>query len=374
VTRPRQRTGVVARRRLGLLLLPALWLAGSGCAGPQPQARQEAAQRWNQVRAQVKVKLASDQLAAGHIEDAATELAEAFPLDPTNPELLILQARVHLARGDQYAASGLLETIEAEGPPQAEVSYLLGLIEQQRLHWNQALDHFARAAEIDPHEVAYVVAIVENILQLGEAEEALAFLRSHEDEFGWTSAYQTALAECYEQVDDWSAAAVAWEKVADAGDVRFVRERLALALYRCGRWPEAITHLQRLVSETENQAPVTLQLALAQCLLETGQPAVARGYLSQVLRDDPQNLPALQLLARAYAQQGELERARRTAERLLQLDPDSLQTLELAAGLAFRAGDKPRALQLAQRILRSFPDRENPVAQRILAWADAEPL
>jgi predicted Zn-dependent protease len=313
-------------------------------------------------------------LAAGHVEDAASELAEALPLDPTNPALLILQARVHLARGDQHAAHRLLETIETEGPPQAEISYLLGLIEQQRLHWDKALDHFARAAEADPHEVAYVVAIVENLLQLGEVEEAVTFLGSHEDEFGWTSAYQATLAECCEQVDDWSTAAGAWERVADAGDVRFVRERLALALYRCGRWPEAITHLQRLLSEAEKQVPVPLQLALAECLLETGQPAAAQGHLSQVLRGDPQNLPALQLLARAYAQQGEPERARRTGERLLQLDPDSLQTLELAAALAFRAGDKTRASQLAQRILQFFPDRENPVAQSILASADAEPL
>ena len=112
--------------------------------------------------------------------------------------------------------------------------------------------------------MAYVVAIVQNLLQLGEAEEALTFLRSRADEFGWSSAYQVALAECYEQVDDWSAAAAAWERVSDAGDVRFVRERLALALYRCGRWPEAITHLQRLLSEAEKQAPVPFQLALAE--------------------------------------------------------------------------------------------------------------
>ncbi|MFQ5806484.1 MAG: tetratricopeptide repeat protein [Phycisphaerae bacterium] len=371
--RTRKRTLSARRPRFAVLMLPALLLVTSACMSTQRQARQEAAERWNQVRAEVKAKLASDQLAAGHVDDAATQLAAALRLDPANPELLTLQARVHLARGDHRAAQRLLEGIEAEGKLQAEINYLLGIIQQQRLHWDEALNHFARAASGDPGEVAYVVAVVQNMLQLGEAQEALALLHSHEDEFGWTEAYHAAVAECCEQLEDWSAAAAAWEKVAGANAPPAVRERLAMALYRCERWPEAIAHLQRLLDEPEVHPIAPLRLALAQCLLETHQPAAAQEQVSRVLREHPQNATALRLLAHVFARQEQFERARRTAERALRLEPDSPHALELVAALAYQAGDKARACLLAERIQQSFPDLDSPVARQILAEVSAAP-
>ena len=360
-------TGSVAgaMRIVGLTLSLAC-LVAFGCNATQRQARLDAAGRWNLARAQVKARLAADQLAAGHVDDAANELSAALKLDPANASLLILQARVCLARGDQRAAKHVLETVEAEGPQRAEVEYLLGTIEQQRLHWDQAFNRFVRAANDDPHEVAYVVAIVQNMLQLGEADKALTFLRSYEDEFGWTSAYQTALAECQEQRDDWQAAAQAWQRVADAGDATYVCERLALALVRCERWSQAVPPLRKALANADVKTSTPLRLALAQCLLETGQPTAAQTHLSHVLQGDAQSVPALQLMARACAQQGDFPRARRIAEQALRLQPEDSRTLELAAALAFRAGDRARACQLARQITRSSPDFDSPIARQIL--------
>jgi thioredoxin-like negative regulator of GroEL len=256
-------------------MLSAVAFAAFGCESTQRQARQESLERWNQVRAQVKVKLASDQLSAGHVEDAANELARAARLDPDHPELLTLRARVCLARGDQHGAQRLLEGAAAQGVQRAEIDYLLGTIQQQRVQWDQAFNHFVRAANQDPREVAYVVAIARNMLQLGEAREALSLLRSHESEFGWTAAYHAAVAECHEQIGDWSASAAAWEKVTADSDVPALRERLALALHRAERRPEAIGHLRRLLEEAESHPATHLRLTLAQCLLETGQPREA---------------------------------------------------------------------------------------------------
>ena len=94
---------------------------------------------------------------------------------------------------------------------------------------------------------------------------------------------------------------------------------------------------------------------------------MAREHLGLVLRDDPRNVPALQLLARAYAGQGDLAPARRTAERALDLDPNGLPALELVAALALRTGDKPRALALAKRIHQVMPEAESPIARHIVA-------
>jgi tetratricopeptide (TPR) repeat protein len=358
----------MSRRRasIGMLALSALWLFAPGCVSSHSRARQESAQRWNRVRAQFKVKLASDHLSAGHVEDAATELAAAAQLDPANPELLTLQARVCLARGELVRAERLLEDVQAEGEPRGEVEYLLGIIQEQRLRWPSALEHYVRAADANPQEVAYVVAIVQVMLQLGQTEEALALLESHEPQFGWTGAYHAALAECCEQLGDWAGAASAWRKVADSHDDPEIRERLATALYHAGDGSEAIRHLEELLDEADRQPQAALRLALADCLLQAGQPAAAHEHLSLVLREDPRNVAALQLVARVFAQQGQFLRAHQTAERALRLDQDEVRSLELAATLALRAGNRERALALAERLARIAPGSDNPIAGGIL--------
>jgi tetratricopeptide (TPR) repeat protein len=359
--------GVSSLLRLTVLALSALWLATPGCVNTQRQAREAAAERWNHMRAQVKAKLASDQLAGGHVEDAANELAEALHLDPTDPELRTLQARVCLARGDLPAAERLLEDAQAEGATRAETHYLLGIIQEQRLQWPAALEHFLRAAIEDPQDVAYVVAIAQAMLQLGEAEDALAWLEAYEQQFGWTSAYHAARAECCEQLEDWAEAASAWRKVADADGDPEIRERLATALYRAGRWSEAAQQFEQLLGEPETRPATPIRLALAECLLEEGQLAAAQKHLGLVLRDDPRNVTALQLVARLFAEWEQFERARQTAEQALRLAPDEPRTLELAAALAFRTGDDARALALAKRTMDVAPDMDNSVARQILS-------
>ena len=351
---------------LSLLALP-------GCQTAQRQARRESTERWNRVRAEVKAKLAADQLAAGHVDDAAAELTEALRLDAANPQLLLLQARLYLAQGNLSAAERLLTSARQAGADPGEIEYLLGTIAEQRLQWDEALNHFVRAVNEDPAEITYLAAVVQNMLQFGEAAEALRLLRSYEDELGWTSAYQAAVAECCEQLGDWSGAAAAWQRVANGSDPPAVQERLGMALYRAGRWGEAIPYLEQVLARPASEPSAALRLALADCLLEQGRTAAAREQLSLVLRDEPRNLPALQRLARLFAQQGQLDRARRTAEHLLRLAPHDPSALELAAGLALRSGDHRRALALAHRLRQESPNFDSPVADEIIARLEQPP-
>lgn len=361
------------RLRNAALMVCVALLAMPGCVSTQSQARRESTERWNRVRAEVKTKLAADQLSAGHVQDAATELAEAFRLDSSNPQLLTLQARLHLAQGNLAAAQRLLRSAQVQGVARAEIEYLLGVIAEQRLRWDEALNHFVRAANEDPDEVTYVVAMVQNMLQFGEAEEALRLLRSYEDEFGWTGAYHAAVAECCEQLADWAGAASAWQRVANGSDEPGIHERLAMALYRAGKWSEAIDHFEQALEQRQSEPCTSVRLALVDCLLEEGQPAAAHAQLGSILRNDPRSVAALRRVARVFAQQGQFERARQTAEHLLQLAPRGPETLELAAGLALRAGDHARALGLAREIGRDFPDVESPVADHIVARLTATP-
>jgi tetratricopeptide (TPR) repeat protein len=338
----------------------------TGCTAPQQQARLEATQRWNETRARVKARLAADQFEAGNIAAAAKELAEARRLTPEDTGVLPLQARVLLAEGQTAQAEQLLMSAKSAGLASAEVEYLLGVVRQQQQRWEDARTLFLRAAELDGTQVDYVLAAAQAYLQLDQAPAALEFLEGQVARFGWTDAYQAALAECYEQLGQPMAAAAAWERVlgASAAD-GVVRARLAEALYRSKRYDQAAEVLQGLLRDGVAEIPERLaRLMLGECHLAAGRPAAAREQAQQVLIGCPDDAVALRLLARALGSANEHAAAFRIARRALSVNGDDPRNLELTAGLAWRTGATDEAESCARRLLALAP--QHPLARHIL--------
>ena len=338
-----------------------------GCTSSQHQARQEAARRWNLVRAEVKARLAADQLAAGDIAGARGELAAASGLAPDLPGLSLLQARLYMAQGEPHEAEAVLKNAPASEGRQAAAYYLRGVIRQQRGRWSEALTFFARAAEQDHTKAAYLTALANTLVQIGRPTEALDLLNQRREQLDWSSDYQAALAECCEQIGRWDAAAAAWQSVADERPEDLdVRERLAIALYRAGRFDQAIPLLSGALAGKSGTQTARLQVALADCLQATGRTDAAREQLAQALRSAQQETGALRVSARLLVEQGDFRRAYQTIRRAVELDGGELLTLELAAALAYRVGDRQAAAGLARRLLRKSPGEENPVAQAVI--------
>ena len=356
-------------RILGLLSLGAVAFL-VGCESSQVRASAESRQRWNDARAEVKLKLAADQLNAGHIADAANEINAAAQLDPTHPALRTLQARLCLAQGDLSTAEQLLRNAPPESTNRGEIAYLLGVIAEQRMRWQEAMERYVEAVQYNPEEIAYVTAIVQLMLQQGKASDALAWLRSQEIQFGWTGAYQAALAECYEQLQDWPHAVSAWRRVADADANADIRERLALALCRAGQWGEAVAQLRSLLDARGDKSQNMIRTSLAECYLHISDPRSAHEQLTYVLRDNPRDPCALRLLACAYARENLFTQAHQAAEQALLAAPGDVNTLEITATMAYRAGRLDRAAELARQITRRNPGSENSLAAGLLEAID----
>ncbi|MBP7747960.1 MAG: tetratricopeptide repeat protein [Phycisphaerae bacterium] len=352
--------------RRWLPVLPAVTLLlAAGCQGTMPKAREEGTRRWNTARAQVKARLAAEQIATGNVAGAAAELAEADRLDPNDESRIPLRARVWLAQGQTDRALAALRKAHLDGPAQAEVDYLLGVALQQQQRWDDALAAYRRAAECDQQHVAYPVAVAQTLLQLGKPAEARAALTARAQQFEWTDAYQATLAECCEQSNDWVGAATAWQRIAaspQAGAEQ--RERLATALFRAGRTAEATPLLVDIVGSADGTPASGLRLMLAECYLEQGNSAAARTQAQLVLQANSEHLLAQRTLARALAQSGDLAGALRVAQQALQQDRKDARSLELVSALAARTGDAKLATSAAQALLAR--DAENPVALAVL--------
>jgi tetratricopeptide (TPR) repeat protein len=326
----------------------------TGCNNAEFSARKESAQRWDAARSQVKARLASDQLSAGHIDDAAEALSQARQLNPNDHALALMEVRVALARGDEGTATRLLETGTFAGRDAATAEYMRGVIHQQRQRWPQALDAFVRAAELDRDNPAYFGAACQTLLQLGQARSALEFAESRKAQHGWTNTWHATLAECHEQLGDWPAAVQEWRQVLGSGDDPAMKERLALALMHSGRWGEAENLLQEILSTRESKEDAALRLAQARCRVESGQTDKARAQLAELLRRRP-TPEAQRLMARVLAVCGEFAKALESAEKSLASEPRNPRSLELCAALAFRHDNTAKARQYAQRLRDAGP-------------------
>lgn len=347
---PRRSSLICAAGLLALLVL-------GGCENMQHRASEEATARWNRARAQVKASLAADHFAAGNVAAAADELAEAYRLDPTDPGLVPLRVRICLAEGKLGEAEDLLTQSASRVEESSELAYLLGVIRQQQQRWDEALRAFERAAELDPEEVACVVATAQTWLQLGQPEEAMRYLAGVAPRFGWTNAYQAALAECHEQMGSWSEAASAWQRVAGSdAAAAALQERLAVALFRAGRYVEAVPVLEALLRLPGESPAVVLHLMLAESYLELDRDAAARSELQMVLRDNRDDPRALRLLARALAAVGDQRAALATARRALLRTPEHVGTLELVATLAWRVGEEQLLANTLAALVQREPD------------------
>ncbi len=350
-----------------LIPLTALALL-CGCQAPQQKAQVEATQRWNVARAQVKARLAADQFAAGDLAAAAKEMNEARKLDPENPALVPLQARIWLAEGKLGPAAALLEKAGHQSPPDAEAVYLLGVVRQQQEKWDAALAAYEQAAALEPAEPHYAATVAQTYLQRREPQRALEFLDSVAASLSWLDDYQAARAEACEQAGDWAGAATAWQRIAQGpgADVT-IRERLADALYRAGRFDEAVPLLEALCDQPDAGAARRNRVQLVEGLLAAGRPAAAREQAQALVQGHPNDAPALRLLARTLAAEGDCAAARRVIGQALAADADDPLTMELAAALAWREGEFDAAAALAGRLAQRQPG--NVGAARILERA-----
>lgn len=351
-------------RRLAVLPITLLLL---GCAELPPTARDEGQAHWNTARAQVKARMASDQVDAGNLVAAERTIAEAQRLTPEDVELYALRARIWLASGRSVEALELLAKYPEEGPSAAVCAYLRGIIQQQQQRWELARDEYQRAVRGAPDEWSYLAALVQTQLQLRQPDAALAELHMQRDRFGWEAAWHAAVAECHEQRGDWQAAVGAWQQAAvnPAAD-REHTERLAEALCNAGRYAEAIPLLEGL-SQADPTAP-HLRLRLAEAYFGAGLFAAARPHLAVVLAQDRRHVAALRLLACCLAGDGDVAAGLATVEQALQTAPQDLRSLEVAVVLAWRSGaDKPYG-EYARRLRALRPD--SPVVIRLEQLGD----
>src|SRR5437867_2865776 len=150
-------------RKLWLVAAAALAIlvSAGGCQNGKERNTKAATARWNGTRANVLYSLAKDQFKAGNLEECRKTVNSALKLDPKNPALHILSARLAIEQGQLEAAERELADARKLAPNAAEAYYLSGVIYQRWQKPQTAYEFYTAASDKAPGELAYVIARAE---------------------------------------------------------------------------------------------------------------------------------------------------------------------------------------------------------------------
>ncbi|MBL7133156.1 MAG: tetratricopeptide repeat protein [Phycisphaerae bacterium] len=191
------------------------------------------------------------------------------------------------------AAHGKSKHAELAALNRAQVLYLLNRPKESLAACQEFLKKYPASARRGAAE--YFLACSQSALKShGEAEKALRkFLTDHK-----TSAYRLdavlLLGQALENQGKLDAAVAQYRSFVEAAPDQRKDEgfySIGLALYKAGRYAQAVTELETVVSKyaTSPYAPAArLQLGLAQ--LAAGEPAAARKTLKKVIESDKQRM------------------------------------------------------------------------------------
>lgn len=343
-----------------------------GCHEATHQTRRDQAeQRWNQVRSQIKLQLASQQFERGQVDEALGSLSEAVQLDPANASCHLLAAKCHLEQGDVASAERSANHAEAGGVS-AESAYLRGLIAERRERLDEALDYFRQAMALDPTHADSLVAAVEALVVLDQPDQARRLLDEHINEFDRDGRLSVLRADISILLGDFDEAAIDLADASSRMDAApWVSEQYGLILVRAGRYADALSVLKPFVESDvaaftgpnpdrkagDSTPSSAVVRAVAICYNRLGAAKAARQLLDEHLVQDPEDARAWWVAAESAIELEDWRRALRCAERGERLAPVLPHWKLIRAFCAWRQDDPTTATELLDSILAIHPDQ-----------------
>jgi protein O-GlcNAc transferase len=153
----------------------------AGCNGPTKEgikARSEANARMSLMSAQIHFGQARQSFETGQFDKATREIEQAIKTYSESAEYFVLQGRIALETHKLEQALDSFETALDLDAKLAEPHYYSGVVYQRWSNDQQAYESYAKAFEIAPTKVEYLLAAAESVIALGEFEQAKQLIES----------------------------------------------------------------------------------------------------------------------------------------------------------------------------------------------------
>ncbi|MFK7790810.1 MAG: tetratricopeptide repeat protein [Phycisphaeraceae bacterium] len=361
---------------LTAVLITTVLVGCNNTTNNREQWVKEADGRWNTVKSSIAVQMAEDQFNAGQLGLAQKTIEEAMVNDMENPQLWLMGGRIALEKSElETAYQRLAKAIEYgeerenySTKDKANPHYFQGIVDQRWQRYDSAKEKYTQAYERDPENVAYFLAKVEMLVQLGQLTEATTELESKTTYFDQNATVRALLGHVYRRQASHDKAAM-WFKQASmlAPEDMKLKEEVARSQMEVGRYDEAARGLSELV-ETEYGAKRTdLHRLLAEGLVKAGKIREATKQYNTLTSLDPTSIHDWSKLGELSYRLGDEGTSLQAANRLINLAPDDHRGY-LLAGMVWNKRDRlDRALSMFDRAAELAPTDTTPLILRGIA-------
>lgn len=342
--------------------------------------RGEAHERWDNVRGEVKLRLAKQHLDAGRLEDAEKVLDQAAGVTPKEPQVFVLLARLRLEQGRLAEARQAILSARSLNADDAEIHYLAGMIAQRYGEVEPAVEAYQSALQRMPNNANYLLAVGESLVAVGRDIDALELIERRAGDFDSNAPIQMLAARICRLVGLRNTAVEhAREALRITPDDPFVIADVAELMLWAGRYQDAIATLQPVTERAaikQSHAPASPQYSvtpgmrrcLASAYLAVNKPADAMRALDPVMNSADADDATRLLFARAAIDGGDLLLADRTLQPLRATGRPAVEVLLLSAAVSFESGDRATARAYAVRALKQ--DAQSMEARQLLDLCD----
>jgi tetratricopeptide (TPR) repeat protein len=334
--------------------------------------KQEQSARWNATRVAVMLQLATQQYQVGDYDKCRETLQQAFAMNFPSAALHTLAARVELEKGSLEVANTHLKTAVQLDAADPEAYYLLGVLYQRWQNNQAAHDYYSLASQKKPGEAIYLLAVVEMEMAMRKYDDAQRLLEDKVIYFEQSAAVRAALAKIYTLKGQYDLASKFYrEATILSPDDASLRRNLAESYFFAGHYNEALPVLERIVSDAASNpnpdpaaAPTdesakaddpSVHLLLARTYMALHRIPEARNVLADIVHLDPHNDLAWLTLGKAALEMGDVAQASNAIHHVLKDDPNNLEGLIIMAAAQQKLRAWPQAQQTLERAAKLAP-------------------
>jgi tetratricopeptide (TPR) repeat protein len=300
------------------------------------------------------------------LEDES-ERVRADPKDKIRVHRTVMRAQT-LMRDDAEEAERTLVSVLQTDPDVLDAHQMLGQIASTDQRFDQALEHFRRALEIDPVHKNSLMGMASSYRALGRKEEALVGYRRVLEIAGPDTKVSIAIADIEINLGRFEEAAQALSEAAETTEVPgLIHNKLGEVRSEQGRPDEAMKLFSRAIEEREDFAVPHFNIAVLHEERGEAEPAIA--HYETAIELAPKYYEAQFNLGRLLGHLGQVDRQQELWESAIESNPTFVQGhYYLSKLLMDRGADLARAEELVRRGIELDPDHEEgPLGYYVLA-------
>lgn len=319
--------------------------------------------QFNPKNLEPRLAMAGLLLDLGRLDEAEKEIAEIQRIQPREPRGAYLRALLASRRGDEATVrtsltdvTKLLDPVPIAVLSRHKQMLLLAALAHHGLgNREKTQDRLITYVRSFPNEPGASKLLATYYIDAGANTTAISLLEPVQKQHPEDPKILSLLATAHMAERHYSQASALLEQaVMVSGGAADARAEFGLALIGSGQVDGGIGQMEQAFAK--NPGDPRSGIALAALHLQKNQPKKARDVLETVVKRNPDNLTALNLLAVARGRSGDAVGARQTYEQVLSRDSRFTAAMLNLASMDIAEGKKDSARQRLGQILKANPN------------------